>query len=65
MEPIDPIFARHKARRAVFLDRAPWQELAEVWLQGFDGVPLARAGNTKPISVEMKAEVDNSAISKP
>jgi hypothetical protein len=39
-----------------------WQEYAEVWLQGFDGIAI---GALKPVSDTMEAEVDSSAIDLP
>ncbi|WP_214477160.1 hypothetical protein [Mesorhizobium sp. dw_380] len=42
-----------------------WQEFAEDWLQGFDGVPIAVAGKARPISDEMEAEVDEAGVSDP
>ncbi|QKD03521.1 hypothetical protein [Mesorhizobium loti] len=42
-----------------------WQNWAEAWLQSFDGVPLDGAVKAKPISDQMEAEVDESAVEKP
>ncbi|MDX8450155.1 MULTISPECIES: hypothetical protein [Mesorhizobium] len=42
-----------------------WNEHAEAWLQGFDGVPLAGAGTSKPVSDQLEAEFDEAALSKP
>jgi hypothetical protein len=40
-----------------------WAEHAEAWLQGFDGVPLG--SEPKPVSDQLEAELDDSAVSKP
>ncbi|MER9654383.1 hypothetical protein NKJ26_12820 [Mesorhizobium sp. M0152] len=40
---------------------AYWEEHADAWLQGFDGVPMAGLGKTKTVSDEMEAEVDEAA----
>lgn len=39
-----------------------WNEYAEAWLQGFDGVPLG--SEPKPVSDQLEAELDESAIAK-
>ncbi|WP_434722819.1 hypothetical protein [Mesorhizobium sp. RIZ17] len=39
-----------------------WAEHAEVWLQGFDGVPLGN--EPKPVSEALEAEFDEGAVSK-
>ncbi|UVK49321.1 hypothetical protein BPNPMPFG_008260 (plasmid) [Mesorhizobium sp. AR07] len=41
-----------------------WQEFADAWLQGFDGVPIAGTGKAKPVSDQMEAEVDEAGVSK-
>ena len=40
-----------------------WAEHAEAWLQGFDGVLLG--SEPKPVSDQLEAELDDSAVSKP
>ena len=42
-----------------------WEEHADAWLQGFDGVPLAGRGNPKTVGANMEAEVDESAVEPP
>lgn len=42
-----------------------WQPHADAWLQGFDGVPLAAATKNKPVSDQLEAELDESAVRKP
>jgi hypothetical protein len=42
-----------------------WQEYADAWLQGFDGVPLAGASKAKPVSDQMEAEIDEAAVGDP
>jgi hypothetical protein len=42
-----------------------WQEHAEAWLQGFDGVPIAGTGKAKAVSDDMGAEVDEAGIDEP
>ncbi|ESZ76476.1 hypothetical protein NKI32_08435 [Mesorhizobium sp. M0761] len=42
-----------------------WQEHADGWLQGFDGVPMAGFGKTKTVNDEMEAEVDEAAVERP
>lgn len=44
---------------------AYWEEHAEAWLQGYDGVPLDGMGKTKAVSNEMEAEVDEAAVERP
>ncbi|MER9490846.1 hypothetical protein NKI86_03320 [Mesorhizobium sp. M0320] len=44
---------------------AYWQEHADAWLQGFDGVPTAGFAKTKTINDEMEAEVDEDAVERP
>jgi hypothetical protein len=39
-----------------------WQEHAEAWLQGFDGMPIAGA-KIKTVGDELEPELDESAIS--
>ena len=43
---------------------AVWEEFADAWLQGFDGEQMAGAGKAKPISDQMKAEIDEAGVSK-
>jgi hypothetical protein len=40
-----------------------WEEHAEAWLQGFDGVPLG--SEPKPVTDQLEAELNESAVSKP
>ncbi|AZO35485.1 MAG: hypothetical protein EOS76_11780 [Mesorhizobium sp.] len=40
-----------------------WNEYAEAWLQGFDGLPLG--SEPKSVSDQLEAELDDSAVSKP
>ncbi|ESX99208.1 hypothetical protein X753_30240 [Mesorhizobium sp. LNJC399B00] len=44
---------------------AYWQEHANAWLQGFDGVAMDRFGKTKTVNDEMEAEVDEAAVERP
>ncbi|ESZ51011.1 hypothetical protein [Mesorhizobium sp. L103C131B0] len=44
---------------------AYWQEHADAWLQGFDGVAMAGFGKTKTVKDEMEAEVDDAAVEPP
>ncbi|MES0091323.1 hypothetical protein [Mesorhizobium sp. M0030] len=44
---------------------AYWQEHADAWLQGFDGVAMAGFGKTKTVKDEMEAEVDEAAVERP
>ncbi|MBZ9776833.1 hypothetical protein [Mesorhizobium sp. CO1-1-8] len=41
-----------------------WHEHADAWLQGYDGVPLAGEAKPKPISDQMEAELDASAVDR-
>ncbi|MBZ9942281.1 hypothetical protein LB533_14380 [Mesorhizobium sp. BR1-1-13] len=38
-----------------------WQEHAEAWLQGYDGLPIG--GEIKPVATTMEAEADEDAVS--
>jgi len=40
-----------------------WQENADAWLQGFEGV--AFGDQPKPVSPDMEAEVDEDAVDGP
>lgn len=42
-----------------------WEEHAESWLQGYDGVPSAAMGKTQAVSDEMEAEIDQAAVERP
>jgi len=42
-----------------------WQDDADAWLLGFDGVPLADAGKLKPVSDQLEAELDEAAVGEP
>lgn len=42
-----------------------WQEFADAWLQGFDGLPLAGAGKAETVGDQMEAEVDEAGVSDP
>ncbi|ESX86949.1 hypothetical protein X755_29425, partial [Mesorhizobium sp. LNJC405B00] len=44
---------------------AYWQEHADAWLQGFDGVAMDGFGKTKTVNDEMEAEVDEAAVERP
>ncbi|ESW69076.1 hypothetical protein NKK52_07085 [Mesorhizobium sp. C277A] len=44
---------------------AYWQEHADAWLQGFDGVAMDGFGKTKTVKDEMEAEVDEAAVERP
>ncbi|ESW79384.1 hypothetical protein ACYG9R_20065 [Mesorhizobium sp. RSR565B] len=44
---------------------AYWQEHADAWLQGFDGVAMDGFGKTKTVNNEMEAEVDEAAVERP
>ncbi|ESX09958.1 hypothetical protein X762_32270 [Mesorhizobium sp. LSHC426A00] len=44
---------------------AYWQEHANAWLQGFDGVAMDGFGKTKTVNDEMEAEVDEAAVERP
>ena len=37
----------------------------EVWLQGFDDVPLVGAGKARSVSDQLEAELDETALGKP
>ncbi len=41
-----------------------WQEHAEAWLQGYDGVPMAGMGKAKAVSDTMEEEVDEAAVNR-
>jgi hypothetical protein len=41
---------------------AYWAEHAELWLQGFDGVPLG--SEPKPVTDRLESELDESAVVK-
>ncbi|WP_258591352.1 hypothetical protein [Mesorhizobium sp. AR07] len=41
-----------------------WQEYADAWVQGFDGVPLAVTNRIKPIGDQMEAEVDEAGVNE-
>ena len=41
-----------------------WEEHADAWLQGYDGVPVAGMGKTKAVSDTMEAEVDEAAVDR-
>ncbi|MES0023195.1 MULTISPECIES: hypothetical protein [unclassified Mesorhizobium] len=43
---------------------AYWQEHADAWLQGFDGVAMAGFGKIKTVNDEMEAEVDEAAVDR-
>ncbi|MER9692005.1 hypothetical protein NKJ16_08710 [Mesorhizobium sp. M0179] len=43
---------------------AYWQELAEAWLEGFDGGP-AGGGKPSPVSDELEAELDEAGVVRP
>ena len=43
---------------------AYWQELADAWLQGFDGAPLVGTDKPNAVSDQMEAEVDEAGVSK-
>ncbi|ESX93661.1 hypothetical protein NKH85_24690 [Mesorhizobium sp. M0924] len=44
---------------------AYWQEHADAWQRGFDGVAMDGFGKTKTVNDEMEAEVDEAAVERP
>ncbi|RWB05454.1 MAG: hypothetical protein EOQ39_22490 [Mesorhizobium sp.] len=42
-----------------------WEEHAEAWLQGYDGVPLAGIGKNKAVNDRMETEVDEAGVERP
>ena len=42
-----------------------WEEHAEAWRQGYDGVQLVGMSKMKTVSDEMEAEIDEAAVGAP
>ncbi|BAB53691.1 hypothetical protein [Mesorhizobium japonicum] len=42
-----------------------WQELADAWLQGFDGVSAPGGAKNRPVGDQLEAELDESAVIEP
>lgn len=42
-----------------------WFELAEAWLQGFEGEPLAGDGRVNPVGDQMESEADEAGVGRP
>ncbi|TIT69111.1 MAG: hypothetical protein E5W90_02075 [Mesorhizobium sp.] len=40
-----------------------WQEHADAWLQGFDGLPIG--SEVRPVAATMEAEADEAAVANP
>ncbi len=42
-----------------------WNEFADAWLKGYDGVPIPGAGKPKSISDQMEVEFAEAAVADP